>query len=286
MNEYTYIETISPEKAQEYLTRNKSNRPVNNGVVDFYAEQMKAGNWRLNGQGISFFENGNLSDGQHRLLAIIKSGVSIRINVTRGVANDCFPTYDQGRNRNARDIFSIAEIKNAGKISSCVRNYILNCNNYSPLSAISTNRSKGKQGISISQLLDTYNSHPIDFQTAVRIGERTTDESRLIHAREVSGIIAYLHIALGHNWETCEQFFDAIDREGVSTDCNSVKLLRKILIREKLGTVRKLTPLYKGQLIIKAWNDMIMGHNTRKALRWEEQREGRLAFATPIIEEL
>ena len=59
---------------------------------------MKAGKWCLNGEAIEFDTNGKLKNGQHRLRAVIKSGVAIDCVVVRGVDPDIV-LYDNGLKR-------------------------------------------------------------------------------------------------------------------------------------------------------------------------------------------
>lgn len=82
---YSRVETITPQIAEEYLTHNEGNRNIRYSVANMYARDMKNGKWELTPQGISFYEDGRLADGQHRLIAVIKSGCSVDFNVTYDV---------------------------------------------------------------------------------------------------------------------------------------------------------------------------------------------------------
>lgn len=100
----TAVETITPEKAAEYLKSNTNNyRKLSRATVRNYADEMKAGRWELNGEPICFSESGELKDGQHRLAAIILAKKSIRMNVTRGVADEV-TIYNVGKKRTNTDI--------------------------------------------------------------------------------------------------------------------------------------------------------------------------------------
>lgn len=93
------MEAITPKMAEEYLKSNSANyRNLSTAKVNSYADDMKSGNWQENGEGIVFAENGLLKDGQHRLNAIIKSGVTVPMLVVRGIANDV-QIYDWGTAR-------------------------------------------------------------------------------------------------------------------------------------------------------------------------------------------
>jgi len=93
------IEKITPERAAHYLKRNVDNyRKISKAKVALYAEEMKAGKWQLNGEGIMFDQTGKLKNGQHRLAAVMMAGVPVEMAVITGVADDVM-IYDNGFNR-------------------------------------------------------------------------------------------------------------------------------------------------------------------------------------------
>lgn len=96
-------ELITPETAERMLRRNYLNRRVNARAVDRYAARMKAGQWRESNDAICFDNRGNLINGQHRLMAVVKSGVSIRCDVKTGLDPECVYTIDTARTRSTGD---------------------------------------------------------------------------------------------------------------------------------------------------------------------------------------
>ena len=80
------VVNVNPELAQKWLNKNiTNNRTINEGRVTAYANEMKARNWILNGQAIQFDEGGSLIDGQHRLSAVIRSGMTVQMLVVKNV---------------------------------------------------------------------------------------------------------------------------------------------------------------------------------------------------------
>lgn len=86
---------ITPDIANQLLIQNTGNRTVRTTVVARYSDDMKNGNWGLSHQGIAIDINGNLIDGQHRLLAIVKSGETIPMLVTTGLQPEIFEVIDK-----------------------------------------------------------------------------------------------------------------------------------------------------------------------------------------------
>lgn len=96
---------VTPDMAAEWLDRNPKNRRVVPARVSFYASQMLSGSWKLTHQGIAFDEDGNLVDGQHRLHAVVASGVSTKFWVFNGVSREAMIAIDVGKGRTADDAF-------------------------------------------------------------------------------------------------------------------------------------------------------------------------------------
>lgn len=101
------VETITPDMAAELLERNTNNRPVSQGNVENLAREMSAGCWRLNGEPIIFDAHGNVRDGQHRLLACVRSKVPLVTAVTYGISDDAFATLGRGKTRTISDNLSL-----------------------------------------------------------------------------------------------------------------------------------------------------------------------------------
>ena len=102
------LETITPDKAMEYLKHNTNNyRSLNKERVQAYAADMKSGNWQMNGEAIKFDKKQELKDGQTRLNAIIVADTPVDMLVIRGI-DDGVSMYDIGQ---ARSLGQIAKAR-------------------------------------------------------------------------------------------------------------------------------------------------------------------------------
>lgn len=101
------FEAITPELAKQYLMKNSRNRPIKPSTVREYARDMLNGKFLTTHQGIAFDENGVLSDGQHRLLALVASGKTLNFLVSRGLPPETTAVIDRGTTRSVRDVFLI-----------------------------------------------------------------------------------------------------------------------------------------------------------------------------------
>src|SRR5271166_4328515 len=101
------LELITPALAKELLLNAKKNRNLNEKTVRRYADDMSAGRWQVNGQGIVIDVQGQMIDGQHRCSAIILSQKAQNIFVVRGVATAAMETMDTGKARSLADVLTL-----------------------------------------------------------------------------------------------------------------------------------------------------------------------------------
>lgn len=92
---------VTPEMAKQWLKKNTFNRRVKPQIVNQYAKMMNAGEWGDCIDPICFSKEDILLNGQHRLLAIVKSGESIKFNVYKDVEKSSY--MDSGIKRSAAD---------------------------------------------------------------------------------------------------------------------------------------------------------------------------------------
>lgn len=105
---HTEIMTVSPALAKSWLMKNGNNRHMREDIAHRYAKDMADGRWVTSHQGIAFYDDGTLADGQHRLFAITIYNKSIRIPVTTNVPKAAAEMIDQHTPRMAHDAIRIA----------------------------------------------------------------------------------------------------------------------------------------------------------------------------------
>lgn len=111
---YAEVEKITPDMAQAVLdTRNVDNRPINRHQVETIADQILSNEFTINGQTVSFDTNNNLHDGQQRLSAIARAGVTVEALVVYNIDPATRPTVDVGRKRTVADEFTMRGEKNS-----------------------------------------------------------------------------------------------------------------------------------------------------------------------------
>jgi len=100
---FASMQTITPQMAAAFLSNNGGNRKIRKGAVAKYAAIIGDGNWRRTPEAVIFDKDGVLMNGQHRMSAIVKSGVSVDMLVITNVERDAFPALDRGVSRTTAD---------------------------------------------------------------------------------------------------------------------------------------------------------------------------------------
>lgn len=124
---------ISPKKAMELLYGNYDNRNLNDRHVEMLTKAIKTGHWMLNGESIIIDNEGRLLDGQHRLYAVIKSGVTVPMLIVEGIDVKSFITLNNLiKIRRGEDVLSSGSdgAPNAAKANALIK-HVINWHNRS-----------------------------------------------------------------------------------------------------------------------------------------------------------
>lgn len=122
----TSILKVTPEKAHTWLQQNPVNRAVRQRAVNTFAGAISRGEWSVNGESIKFDRDGNLLDGQHRLLAIVEAGRAVELNVVQGLDPQAQDTIDTGARRtpaNALQLHGFSDANNTAAIATFIFRY-------------------------------------------------------------------------------------------------------------------------------------------------------------------
>jgi len=117
----TEREFVTPDMALEWLSHNENNRNLRTADVQYLRDCILSGSWRVTHQGIAFYEDGTLADGQHRLNAIMEAGIGVWVNVTRGMPLANADAIDRGIPRNNKDHLHFRGVKSdTRRVAACV----------------------------------------------------------------------------------------------------------------------------------------------------------------------
>jgi hypothetical protein len=254
---------ITPSIAIEMLKNNDGNRRMKMPSVYRYSQEMKNGKWKEDtGELIKISKSGKVLDGQHRLKAVIHSGVSIYFHIAYGLSDEIFDVLDTGSLRNAADSFFISGIKNSNAVPS-----MISLNDLLLKGAKDTNGQKNVK-LSNSELLDKYNVNPIFWDNVSRKSMNWYNSFSKILA---PSIIGGMYSTFIYKDSAQANLFMAELCEGINVTNNTINILRNVLIKDKISS-KKMPMDMKLALIIKCWN-LYRTNSTVKILKWDSSVE-------------
>jgi len=255
---------MTPALAATILdSRNTSNRKISKAHVNLLAKFMENGDWDFNGDSIRFDENGVLIDGQHRLLAIIKSKTSQIVLILTGVEHKAFDTIDIGSKRSGSDIFSINNIKNETLTASVVK-FIYAFKN----GKFSANRNTIRN-LSTHEIMDYYESLD-NVQESIDFASKLKTKGQRLFTPSLLGGLHYLFSEV--DADMADDFMTKL-YVGVNLDENSpITPLRNKLFKAKIDKNFKLTNQSLLQTIVFVWDKYSNGKKS-KTLRVPDDYE-------------
>lgn len=244
----TTIEIITPERAKEMLTVNICNRPVSKANLDGIVGGLKRGEWKHNHQPIIFSKEGRLLDGQHRLMACVNTGISIKVTIEWGASADIFPTLDSGKARDNADTLGLLGEKNYILLSATLKVIRLYKRNGAPGEINSPRKLTNTQ---IKVLLEQY---PLSRRSVSYCNRSGFGSPRIL----ATGHFIFSEI----DPELAEVFFEDLFR-GSNLDSDDPVFQ----LRERVRSTAHIEPCEQLALLIFAWNDRRRGKKI-KVLRW------------------
>jgi hypothetical protein len=247
------IETITPKAASKMLESSVGNfRNIDKGRVAKYAAEMISGKWLFNGETMKL-SGTCVIDGQHRLAAIVKSGVTVECVVIRNLDKMTGVTIDCGKGRTLSDWAKYRGIKNAASVTSMARNVVLyNAGRW------------GSQNVSScytkdSDIVEYIELHNEQLQAAQHIA----DPCRAIVPRSFLG--ALLVIACGGRPPSennmCNWFCDALHSGIGLNEGEPVLVLRNKLVGVEKS--RRESRFLQKMVLTLAWNKTIKGERVK-----------------------
>lgn len=251
------IVTVTPEIAREWLDSNIHNRPVRETTIRRYVEAMKAGQWELNGETIKFSSQGVLLDGQHRLRAVVQSGVTIQSYVIHDLPPAVFDTIDTGANRSISDLLALQGESNNVVLGPALRLLYIQ----DELGSVREMSGKMARVVTNRDLLETLERHPNLIHSISFVGGVTAIKKLL--SIPVAAYCHYMFTKLQPHH--ADSFFIKLARASDLEEDNPILILRMRLEgMSKASTGDRLEAI---AITIKAWN-AYRERRPVKSLRW------------------
>jgi hypothetical protein len=276
--EITSVETINPIVAAIlFVELNKYNRDFSLAKAHAYARQMRLGYWRLVHQGLAFYPNKKLADGQHRLAAIFLSGMTLQFTVFRNFEEDAMQAIDTGKRRTAGDAFGITGLvaRDHAKIAGAMVDRVMK---YEAL------RSEAKRiNPSIYEQEAWAKEHKAMLLASLALMDRIVKGDPVLTKPEV-GTMALAMVLGGYELGQTEGYLtDVLESIGRYADSPAVDLHRQLLKAKNAASAKgKLTNEEKMALTFKGAALYVQGLTTG-GLRWKPGKEPLPAPVPPIV---
>jgi hypothetical protein len=251
------LRQITPEIAQEMLSRNVVNRPLRQPIVDKYAELLRSDAWPINGDTITFSDRG-LVDGQHRLTAIVQTGICLWMIVVEGVDHAAFDTKDCGLRRTSGDTLAVRGALNGRRLAAAL----------AVLDRYMTGRLELKVEYTNRQITELAKTYP-DL-------ERSLSKTLPRRLLPLSVYDACVYLFEQRDPALAEEFVQKLHTGAGLQPGAPWHALRERLVANNAARA-KMPKEYLMALCIKAWNAARVGASVT-CLKWQDTGRGAEAF--------
>ena len=227
---------VTPDLATEWLERNTRNRKLRDQVVMKYAADMKAGRWMLTGDAIAFDSNGCVVNGQHRLWAVVESGVVVPMMVAFDLAPEVVAVLDDHLKRNLSDV---AGISRPGATVSTAHAAIANVLIQTSINATAADKQQAARRVSRQVQLDALDRH----WDAIEFAHRDCFRSMRQRGLTVASVLAPVARAYyTQDRDRLREFGKAmLTGMNETPDDTAAIILRNYLLRSTTGSLRTVS---------------------------------------------
>ena len=273
-------EFIGPHEARDMLEQAAPNRAINDSLVIKYAVAMLDEDWHNIGVPLIMDDRGRLTDGQHRLRAVVESETVQQFTVAHGVdAQATLMAVDTGRKRTVSDILRIMSndpenprsFKSIRNLPSIARKVMI----YDKTEDMKIN---SRVGVSVTnqRLLDFILTNQRDLEVATSQALRTQAPAPMI----LSGTAAAVYACRKADMATTDEFIREIINPS-QTEGNAAWLLREQATKDRLKRIHSWTKDGRScaAYFIKAFN-LYRSGTFRQVLVWKSVGPAAEAFPT------
>ena len=275
----TGIETFTPEAAHNALQSDFVNRHPSRRAVWKFADAMRRGQWTI-GQPLIFDERGALIDGQHRLLAVIKSGSPQTFTVIRGVLRSSALHIDVGTPRSATAILKMRGAKNVAALAATTRIVVaMERGAPDPSQSSNTDHPATIDDIVLRALED-----PIIATVATDLVGPTRQFSRLLCSTSYAGWFLYcLRAGLTERFQLYEDFIGIVLGHRVATQVNDPAHTLRCRLTKPENATAKTPSIIRLALTVKAWNGFAQSQPI-ETLRYRSVGSAAEEFPRPVLD--
>ena len=234
---------ITPRDAEQMLAKNTHNRKVSASNLAAIKNSLTRDEWRLNGEAIKIAADGQILDGQHRLLASVETGIAFETLIVTGLEADTQSTMDTGKSRSIGDVLTLQGYPNGISLAATIAG-VIRREKYGMRAAV---KSSSVYPVSTTEALERIRKEP----TLEDLTRDTKKYGRIGLPGRIAAILFYEFSAL--DAEDAQFFFDRLwEGDGLERG-SAILALRKSLLAST-DTKGAANPVYLAAISIKAWN--------------------------------
>ena len=237
----TCVVKVTPEVAAQWLKTNTKNRPVREAHVLRLARQMTAGLWQVTSDAIAFNTEGRMTDGQHRLWAVIRSGCTVQMLVASNLdASTLLVENSTALGRRPSDLLHLNyECKNAVTVASGI---------------LTLHRLRSGLYRKVAEQLyqGQYDNYYETFPELEYWASHATARRNVVPASLGCGLGVAFALSEKHSGDA-DLFFDGVNSgANLATYSPMLQLRNRLLMNQ--AAKEKMSSFHIGEYIIKAWN--------------------------------
>lgn len=235
---------VTPSVAKLLLEKNKRNRGVSTATVAAYVRDIKSGAWELNGETIKVSVDGDIIDGQHRLLAIIKADLPVKVFVIGGLLKEVQMTVDTGRKRSFSDELGMRNVVNSKALVATIRQ----CLAHEFLGFGGS--SKSHNLVTSHEIEEFYLAHSTSLQEVMPLSKKLAKDINI-----APSIIAAMYLTLSNiDKDATYDFFHSLAMRTTAGDGDPRLALLRSLDAIGRKTSHNAPALVAYSLVFRSWN--------------------------------
>jgi hypothetical protein len=262
---------ITPQRAEELLLRNRANRRLSLATIKYYANQMRAGEWRKTGQGIILDEAKKLIDSQHRLWASLLSGISFVTLVVPDVPNpdgNLFAFLDNGKVRSPTDALQTAKYNGLAPVLVMAIKHSL---------AVDHGKYTASRKLSMPKLppihyISFVDQNPNLLKAARLMAGEYSSAKKVIQHHDVAAYMAFQILEL-FDEVVLDEFMSDMGAEEAHVESQAVRAFQALMERDSvqkephlkkfqvLGCLIKTFNFWRRDEVVKDWKKVVMRVN-------------------------
>ena len=264
---------VTPGIARFWLGFNGSNVEPSYERIETYCQDMEAGRWVDSRTPICFRENGDLCNGQHRLLMHHYTDTGYEYQIELNVTEEEEASMDIGRKRTIANFLSRGgQIENHRNVASAATTLWAHDQFAIPFNGVRTFRARPQTSQTV--IVKFVSEHP-EIEAAVRtVRNKYRPAARLLKGDAAAGV---LYILMSRSnmpgiERKIQDFWTLLSSGQMMKEGSPVYALREQLINAASNPKLKLDTIEVMAKTIKAFNDFVTNRN-RKNVMWRKDED-------------